>query len=92
MKITLTDSKEIRLAVQPFDGATFVRVEGDCRACRAPLDVRCARSAHESRDVIIGEAACVACNAPAGTLRVEIQTLFGPEEDECVLRGPWKVY
>jgi hypothetical protein len=46
----------------------------------------------ESRDTYRANAICDRCGHPAGTLRVQVPTMWGIEEDERVLNGPWKVY
>jgi hypothetical protein len=35
---------------------------------------------------------CAKCREPRGTIHARVQTLFGVEEDERVLGGPWRVY
>jgi hypothetical protein len=69
-------------------GADHVVADGCCPSCRAaPFRVqgtgrRIAADdrAHEA------DAVCLACRKIVGTLRVEVNTLFGLREDEAVFR------
>jgi hypothetical protein len=44
------------------------------------------------RDRYIAKGFCAGCRARRGIIYAEVSTLFGVEEDERVLAGPWKVY
>lgn len=43
-------------------------------------------------DVYEADGFAVCCGAPLGTIRAQVSTIFGLEEDERVLRGRARVY
>jgi hypothetical protein len=45
-----------------------------------------------AHDEYHSDAECCACGERVGTLVVKVSTVFGIEEDERVLAGPWKVF
>lgn len=71
-------------------GAAF---RGDsCPVCKRALHVRGAGKRIASRDTYEADGFCASCGAPLGTIVAQVSTIFGLEEDERVLAGPWKVY
>lgn len=65
-----------------------------CPGCKAgpPLAVRGLGIHTREHAAYVARAACVRCGAVVGSLRAEVETVFGLEEDERVLAGPWRVY
>jgi hypothetical protein len=77
----------------PFQGADHVVTDGKCPACGAhPFGVRGLGKRITSHDTYAADAVGTCCGKPVGELRVTLSTLFGLDEDERVLSGPWKVY
>lgn len=96
MRITLTtqDDRVLPAHQDPSCGDR-VNVAGPCPSCRAPWQVRGkgpTRDPQSPHDTYRADAVCVACSAPAGVLRVSVDTIFGIEEDERVLHGRCRVY
>lgn len=87
-----------------IDGRTFhLRPLGEialvlgldrCPRCgrRSAVHARGTGKRAESRDTYVSEAVSTCCGLPLGTMRVTVETIFGIEEDERVLSGPWRVY
>jgi hypothetical protein len=95
MKIQVTINDKRRSAKEPFPDAGHLVCEGSCPLCKAePLKVAglAGGKRYESRDTIACNAYCLGCKEQVGTIRVVVSTIFGIEEDERVLNGPWKVY
>lgn len=96
MKITLITeaSEEIPLRL-PYDGSEYVVADGKrCECGGDPLTVCGARGTdrEDDRGMIEAAAICARCRGILGTIRIEIQTLFGLEEDRRVLNGRPRVY
>lgn len=95
-KITVTIADVVHKAAPPFDGADHAVVEGikECVWCKAPAPFKIAGAGRriESHDTYAADAVAVCCKSWVGTLRVQVDTLFGIEEDERVLRGRCRVY
>lgn len=91
MKITFTPTDgKAETAKLPYDGAAFVEVATPC-ACGC-TSIAGGGQSIESHDTYRAAAHCTKCRKPRGVLRVKMSTIFGVEEDERVLAGPWKVY
>lgn len=69
-------------------------VDGACPSCGAEPFYVAGDGARPSADDRAYEctAYCLACKARVGTVRAEVDTLFGVEEDERVLHGRCRVY
>ena len=83
--------RRCRLQAPDADHAT---AEGRCPTCRAePFRVQGTgkRIAADDR-AYEADAVCLACTQFIGTLRVEVNTLFGLREDEAVFRSGVKIY
>lgn len=90
MKVTVQVQGVHRSAKQAGD---HVVVTGKCHHCGAePFKVRGKGISSNDRDAYYADGHCVACDNFVGTIRAKVDTLFGIEEDERVLAGPWKVY
>jgi hypothetical protein len=77
----------------PYDGAAHVVVDGACPACGAePFGARGLGRRIAAHDTYAADAVATCCGKHVGELRVTLGTIFGLEEDERVLTGPWKVY
>ncbi len=76
----------------PFEGAVTATCSEPCACGSASVvgDGRERSIAHPNRYIARGF--CAGCRARRGTIHAEVATLFGLEEDERVLAGPWKVY
>lgn len=75
-----------------------VVVSGSCPHCEAepfdakPFNVRGKGITKTDRDSYYADGYCLKCDERVGMIRVKVDTIFGVEEDERVLNGPWKVY
>lgn len=92
----LIDGRKTRCNV-PFEGADHVLPHGiaACPKCKAAPFKAVGGVPEPSADDRSYEATayCAACRAPVGTMRVEMNTLFGVREDEAVLvHGRCRVY
>ena len=88
MKVTLEiDGKRHRVPT-PEPGVLHVELPGHaCPACgAAPLRARGVDRRIESHDTYAADAHAVCCEAPIGTIRAQIPTIFGLEEDEAMTR------
>lgn len=91
MNVTLTIQHDDVRKAEPID--QHANVEGACPKCKAtPFSVAGTGKVPESHDTYAAEAVCLACKQRVGVLRAQVDTIFGIEEDERALRGPWKVY
>lgn len=81
-------------AEEPFQGADHAVVDGPCPHCGC-LDFKVAgtgrRIASDDR-AYEADAIAYCCNAHVGTLRLEVNTLFGLREDEAVGRMGVRIY
>jgi len=95
MKVSLTlPSGKVHPAAPPYEGAKHVVVRGidTCSACGgSPLRVHGVGLPARSHDAYTSPAACTACGARVGTIRAQMDTIFGLEEDEAVCRR-YRVY
>lgn len=92
MKVTLAHATGT-FACTPDGAVVDVRGMAACPVCKvAPVRARGTGKRIESHDTYAANAVFVCCGAPAGVLRVKVDTIFGIEEDERVLAGPWRVY
>jgi hypothetical protein len=91
--ITASDDEVLREiddpAVAEFDA---ISTRAHCPKCGVnPTAVRCphpVQTSHGSH----GDAVCIHCGDVIGTLRVDLSTIFGREEDHAVLFGRPRVY
>lgn len=90
-----------RKCVVPYEGAKHVLADGCCPLClvdEAGFGRRVFKIAGGNPSASADDraweatAVCLGCRKIVGTLRVETDTLFGVQEDERVLNGPWRVY
>ena len=93
MKITLhlPDDLGDRAVASDSHGPS-AEVDGSCPYCGArPFQISGRNMVVKSHSY---ESAgyCVACHYYVGIIEAEPGTIFGIEEDERVLSGPWKVY
>lgn len=93
MKIWLDDKDGNRWsATRPYEDADHVLTEMDCPGCGEKVRAQGGGMHIESHDTYAASARC-ACGESVGTLRVEMSTLFGLEEDEAVTKhGRARVY
>lgn len=91
MRITITfPDGEVHRARRPHPDAVQVVCR---RRCSCGSNGYCGKvRSVESHDTYRSDAMCHRCGAEAGVMRVKVSTLFGVEEDERVLNGPWKVF
>lgn len=90
--LTIDDPR--RKARVPYEGADHVVVDGVCPACGVkPFKAQGGNPRPSADDrAYEADAACARCGARVGTLRAEVDTLFGVREDERVLNGRCRVY
>lgn len=75
-----------------FPGATTADCVEAC-SCGSSAVVGDGRTpAPGKRDEYVARGFCAACRTPRGTIHAKVSTIFGVEEDERVLAGPWRVY
>ena len=96
MKVTLTlpDGTAHR-AKPPCEDAKHADVPGiaTCPACGGPsLRVHGVGLPARSHDTYAIPAVCSSCGARVGTIRAQMDTIFGLEEDEAVLCSRYRVY
>lgn len=99
MKITMTmEDGTTRECTIPYDGCDYVVVEGKCPnpACThpdSPFHVAGVKGTMvKGFNTFTSDAGCIGCKTVSGKLVVTVDTLFGIEEDERVLRGRCRVY
>jgi hypothetical protein len=96
MKITVEIDGFRHLARAPHAEADHVVLVGvpKCPKCKheAPVKVAGAHKRIESHDTYAADATLLCCKQRVGAMRVKVDTIFGIEEDERVLNGPWRVY
>lgn len=75
------------------DGSIFT-AEMSCPGCRAqPFKLRqVTNKVRYSEELYRAGAECIACGDPVGYVYEKPDTIFGIDEDERVLAGPWRVY
>jgi hypothetical protein len=89
----ITPSERRRCRLQSPD-ADHAIADGRCPGCHAePFRVQGTgrRIAADDR-AYEADAVCLACSQIVGTLRVEVNTLFGLREDGAVFRSGVKIY
>jgi hypothetical protein len=95
MKIILVRPNGKRLPAKlPYEGADFAVLVTGCPECGAHEPKLQGTGRRPSKDGRAWEADAVAlcCDRHVGTLRCEMNTLFGVEEDERVFRMGIKIY
>lgn len=91
MKITLTYSDEVRACT--FHCAEYGLFEGACFKCgTVPFKVQGGNMRVDDFDTYAADAVCVSCRDRVGTIRAQVSTIFGIEEDTRVLHGRPRVY
>jgi len=103
MKITivLTNGKR-HTARQLYQGSSYVVIATKCpHGCAAPvnatrdevqLKVSGTGIKHRTHDTYFADAVALCCMRKIGTIETKVETIFGIEEDERVMNGPWRVY
>jgi len=93
MKIWIELNEQKIEATRPFEGSDFVEAKTDCPHCKAsaPIKVQGGESFHD-HDTYTCAAFCVGCKGSLGKMKVQVDTIFGIEEDNRVLNGRWRVY
>lgn len=78
----------------PYPEADHCVADGTCPCCAAEPFKLGGSNMRASKDDRAWEsdAGCLACRAHVGTLRVEMNTLFGVREDAAVLSGRVRIY
>lgn len=98
--IALTDGGR-HTATLPYDGADLVTANCDCpNGCVRPeamgiksrLKIRGTGIERRTHDTYYASAVALCCGKRIGTLETKVSTVFGIQEDEMVLAGPWKVF
>lgn len=82
------------VALRPYHDADHVIVGGGtCAACgAAPLKARGRGDVTHTHDTYSCSGMCLCCGADVGTIKYKVDTIFGIEEDERVLKGRCRVY
>jgi hypothetical protein len=92
-KATLHLGGEVRRVSMPEGGEDRATAEGACPHCGAtPFVVSGCGVTSKGHDTYYADARTRCCERPAGQLQLKVNTLFGIEEDERVLRGRCRVY
>lgn len=90
--VQFADSEKRRPARPPFPGADFVIVDGWACACGNRAIVGSGRHI-ENDNTYRADAHCGECRTLVGVVRAVVDTIFGLEEDEAVLKhGRARVY
>lgn len=94
MKLALLTSGTALYLRLPHEGADHAIATGDCPKCGSTNFGVQGKNQRISDDDQAYEADgyCCACKAHVGTIRAELNTLFGLREDEVVLHGRPRVY
>lgn len=98
MKITMVFSDGSRRAARlPFDRADHVVIDDEAcpHGCEGSLPLRVrgtAGSMRHDHDTRYADAIALCCGNRVGWIEAKVSTVFGIEEDERVLAGPWRVY
>jgi len=84
---------ELRIAKCPH-GCGAICDALDATGAAMPPFIKVAGSGikHTSRDTYFADAIALCCRRKIGTIETQVDTVFGIEEDERVLNGPWRVY
>lgn len=92
VRLTLPSGDSLEVPT-PLPGADHAVAPGACPGCGVtPWRVRGTGRRIESRDTYAADAESACCGAPVGTLRAQVVTIFGLEEDRAVLEGRARVY
>jgi hypothetical protein len=93
MKITITlHDGEVRRLV-PLPSGERAAAEGPCPLCGAEeLAVAGTGTYREGHDTYAARGITLCCGEPCGTIRAQVDTIFGIEEDDRVLHGRCRVY
>lgn len=94
MRVTLRFEDRTYSAQAPPPGAPAAEVPAlACPHCgEQPLRAAGRGIRETTHDTYVADAACQACGGAVGTLRAQVDTIFGIEEDERVLHGRARVY
>lgn len=93
MKVTLTLPDGSKRRLTPLPSGERAIAEGSCPSCGANELAVAGRGRYvESRDTYAARAVALCCGEDMGTIRAEVDTIFGIEEDERVLHGRCRVY
>lgn len=93
MKVSVAIADESRACSLP-ESERWINVAGRCPACSADglRVIGDKRRQTIGHDTVTAPALATCCGATVGTVRVELDTIFGLEEDERVLHGRCRVY
>lgn len=87
------DDKPRKLALTTaYPGAVTATCEEACPCGSSAIVGDGLTRVPAERDEYISKGFCAGCRSRRGTIHAKVDTLFGIEEDERVLGGPWRVY
>ena len=94
VNITVSVGGKVHAATRSTPDADHVVVDMPCPHCKVmPLKVRGRGSPARGHDFYKNtDAITLCCGKSVDWIRAKLDTIFGLEEDERVLNGPWKVY
>lgn len=94
-QVEVAEDADFRIATLPYLDAGFLVCEGKCPCCdtqRFEIKGDTKSKVQVNDLVFVCVAYCTNCQKPVGTLKVEMETLFGLDEDRKVLQGRPRVY
>ena len=89
------DGEEYTPVEEPAPGDPSVRFPVPCPGCSPRAEeirVRGTGISRRTHDACIAAAVCASCGGKMGEIVARVDTIFGLEEDERVLRGRPRVY
>ena len=95
MKIMFHPNKgPARKAKLPYTDADYCVVDGECPYCKAmPFHAAGVKGTMvKGHATLTSDAGCIGCKVVTGKLVVKVNTLFGIEEDERVMRSGVRIY
>lgn len=103
ISITIDEKKHTVRLPYPSSREAIVDDIHECPACgvKFPLDGQGqpfppfkvkGKNARHTHDTYVSDGVALCCERYVGKLEMKVDTIFGIEEDERVLNGPWKVY
>lgn len=93
MKVTVSVKGKTHSATRPFPKADHVVLTIPCPFCGVePMKARGVGGMVKSHDSYRSDAITTCCGKPLDWIKATFDTIFGLEEDERVLNGPWRVY
>lgn len=93
MKVSVVIADESRSCSLP-EHERWIDVAGRCPECKADVlrVIGDKRRQDIGHDTVTAPALATCCGSTIGKVRVELDTIFGLEEDERVLHGRCRVY